>query len=492
MKRLAIISALFLAVLWSLSMIPPALAAYSSHQNDQDINNFLTVYPFAKSTKLDDCALCHPGSADRKTGSCDYCHQTYGLQPPHTQPVPLNSYGLAYSDAGRSKDAFGTIGGSDSDGDGKTNLEEIQALSFPGDSTDYPGLKSAPAIVLNQERILQLPDYSEFLLHNASKDTDWYARYRGVKVKDLLKYAGIPPEATQITVFAPDGFSKTFLIDAPDPQTPSTIKYDVMGPYPYGSFYGGLDFVKYSFFPLNLLNGNQIPDKLFMLLAYLRDGDPLTKGKLVPDPANPARLVLEGEGPYRVIPPQKIAGSPDRSSNAPKVGDGWDNDPNKDHNAGSSVRSVTAIRVEPLPDGTTDFNWKEGGWNLVDQGKLVIYGAIDPRTYSVNGKVSDSSGKGIPDVKITFGLLSLGQVGEATTLEKGGFWKGKFKIDLPAGEYTVIPSKAGCTFTPASLSISIPNAEGDLDRDHWDQWDHWRHRDHHPGYEINITGSCTQ
>ena len=39
----------------------PALAAYSSHQNDQDIGNFLTVYPFAKSTKLDDCVLCHPG-----------------------------------------------------------------------------------------------------------------------------------------------------------------------------------------------------------------------------------------------------------------------------------------------------------------------------------------------------------------------------------------------------------------------------------------------
>jgi len=39
-------------------------------------------------------------------------------------------------------------------------------------------------------------------------------------------------EATQITVFAPDGFSKTFLIDAPDPQTAPNIQYDVMGPYP--------------------------------------------------------------------------------------------------------------------------------------------------------------------------------------------------------------------------------------------------------------------
>ena len=134
---------------------------------------------------------------------------------------------------------------------------------------------------------------------------------------------------------------------------------------------------------------------------------------------------------------------------------------------------------------TTKMN--EGGWNLVDHAKLVIYGAIDPHTYSVDGKVLDSNGKGIPDVKIAFSLLSLGQVGEATTLKgdpKGTFWSGKVKIDLPAGEYTVIPSKDGCTFTPASLSISIPDAEGDLDRDHCDRWDR------HTGYEINITGTC--
>jgi hypothetical protein len=392
---------------------------------------------------------------------------------------------LAYNNAGKSQQALIDIGGEDSDGDDYTNTVEINALASPGDSQDYPGLPSAPAIVLNQERILQLPDYSEFLLHNASKDTDWYARYRGVKVKDLLRYAGVSEEATQITVFAPDGFSKTFLIDASDPQTSSSIQYDVMGPYPYGYYYEGLDFVNYAFYPWDLIHGNQIPDKLYMLLAYLRDGDPLTKGKLVPDPKNPARLVLEGEGPYRVIPPQKIAGSPDRPSTSSPVGDGWDYDKNKDHNAGSSVRSITAIRVEPLPAGTTDFRWTEGGWNLVDQAKLVIYGAINPRTYPVKGKVLDSNGNPIPDVKITFGLLSLGQVGEATTsLGEGHFGGGKFHIDLPAGEYTVIPSKEGCTFTPVSLSISIFDKEHGLERDPRSHWDG------RSEYEINFSGSC--
>jgi hypothetical protein len=259
---------------------------------------------------------------------------------------------------------------------------------------------------MNLERILQLPDYSEFLLLNASKDTDWYARYGGVKIKDLLEYAGVRREVTQITVFAPDGFSKTFLINAPDPQTPTNIQYDVMGPYPYGYYFGGLDFVNYSFAPNHLVNGNQIPDKLYMLLAYLRDGDPLTIGKI-----NPTTLKLDGEGPYRLIPPQKIAGGPDRPSTLSPVGDGWDYDKNKDHNAGSSVRSVAAIRIEPLPQGTTDFRWTEGGWNLVDNARLVIYGAINPRTYWVWGNVADSKGKPVRDVQISFGLISLGQVG---------------------------------------------------------------------------------
>ena len=102
---------------------------------------------------------------------------------------------------------------------------------------------------MNLERILQaVRATAEFLLFNASNSRDFYARYSGVKIKDLLKYAGVRKEATQITVFSPDGFSKTFPIDTPDPQTdPSKVQYDVMGPYPYGSYYGGLDFVDYGY-----------------------------------------------------------------------------------------------------------------------------------------------------------------------------------------------------------------------------------------------------
>ncbi len=445
---------------WLLLMASPSLAAYSSHQNDQDVNNFLAVYPFARSTKLDDCALCHQGGriGTKSYNSCDYCHQTYGLQAPHGDILlTLNPYGSAYNNAGKSQQALIDIGGADSDGDGSPNTVEINALAFPGASADYPGLTPALAIVMNQERILRLPDHSQFLFLNASKSTDWYARYRGVKISDLLRQAGLRPEATHITVFAPDGFLKTFPIDAPDPQTPATLQYDVMGPYPKGCYYGGLGFVEYSFLPGHLGWNNKIPDTLYMLLAYLREGDPLTKGKLVPDPANPQRLVLDGEGPYRLIPPQKIAGGPDRPSTSAPQGDVWDYDANKDHNAGSSVRSVTAIRVEPLPAGTTDFSWTEGGWNLVDQGKLVIYGAIRPHTYPVRGEISDTDGNPISGVKISFGLLSLGQAGEATSGHRG-----TFSIRLPLGEYTVVPSKEGYVFTPVSSRISLTEEGFDL------------------------------
>lgn len=496
MKKLIFLILAF-AFLWVVGLTSPIWAAYSSHQNDTDISNFLKVYPSAKSTKLDDCALCHTGgnvTVNNKTtyyGSCDYCHQTYKTQEPHPPGSilgTLNSYGLDYQTAGghpanpasdtardqADQAAIKAIAGIDSDADGYFNGVEIQALTLPGNKQDYPGLLAAPAIALNMERILQLPDYSEFLLLNASKDQDWYARYRGVKIVDLLRYAGVGKGATGITVFSPDGFSKYFPIDAPDPQTPSTIQYDVMGPYPYGTYYGGLDFVNYAFYPTWLHPGNRIPDKLYMLLAYLRDGDPLTPGKI-----NSTTLKLDGEGPYRLIPPQKIAGNPDRPSTATAVGDGWDYDANKDHNAGSSIRTVAAIRVEPLPSGTTDFAWTEGGWNLVDHAKLVIYGAIDPRTYPVAGQVVDSSGHGIANVKITFGLLSLGQVGEATTSSKR-FGNGKFKTNLPGGEYTLIPSKDGCIFTPSSLSISFSDPEYALGH-YWE---------YHPEQEIVFSGSC--
>jgi hypothetical protein len=182
---------------------------------------------------------------------------------------------------------------------------------------------------------------------------------------------------------------------------------------------------------------------------------------------------------------QKIGGRPDRSCRETPVVAGWDSNENKDHNTGSSVRTVVAMRVDPLPDGTTDFNRYEGGWNLADKGKLIIYGAINPLAYSLSGKVVDGgNGKGIPDVKIAFSLLSIGSVAKTVTSPSGGhpknrFESGKFRVDLPEGESTVVPSKESRTFTPASMSISSPDSICDLNPRHSDN-------------KIEIIGFCSE
>ena len=144
MKRKEISWFMVFAVLLVAVLATAAMGAYSSHQNDKDVTKFLTAYPFAKSTKLDDCALCHASGADGKNtpGSCAYCHQVYGTKPPYGDITKtLNLFGQAYLAA---QGDLKSIETQDSDGDGYSNIQEIQALTFPGSKGDYPGLVSAP------------------------------------------------------------------------------------------------------------------------------------------------------------------------------------------------------------------------------------------------------------------------------------------------------------------------------------------------------------
>ncbi len=72
---------------------------------------FETAYPDAAGSRIDSCNLCHSAVPQR------------------------NPYGTAFGNAGRT---FPPIEPLDSDGDGATNLEEILALTFPGDPGDAP------------------------------------------------------------------------------------------------------------------------------------------------------------------------------------------------------------------------------------------------------------------------------------------------------------------------------------------------------------------
>jgi hypothetical protein len=365
-----------------------ATAAYH-HMGEIDSGNFLSVFPDKAGTKLDSCNLCHSGGAytsGGKTttyGSCQWCHYKtdYGKQStPANLEATLNPYGLDYMLAGRSAAAVQAIASLDSDGDAYTNADEIAAVRYPGDKADDPTKVTAPYRVFTREQLLNKPQHSQFLLMNASKSDDYYAQYSGVTLEGLLDDLMLG-SATGTTVYAPDGFSQYHPL-YPD-ASPSL--YHVFGDYPASTYYYDetADMAKHPTTgwcrydapsAAGKSNGDPIvnPDGLKLLLAITRDGVNLTPGVLN------KQNKLDGEGPFRVVPPQKLPGPPDQRSTVAGWTGVWPYDVNADHNAGFSTRTTTIIKVEPLPAGTTDINLLEAGWPYVDDAKIVVYGAIDP------------------------------------------------------------------------------------------------------------------
>jgi hypothetical protein len=102
------------------------------------LTQFTTSYPAAALTKLNSCVLCHPGSVTTQT----------------------NSYASDFAAASHN---FAAIEAMDSDGDGFTNIVEINAGTWPGDATDHPAVgptptvaptpTSTPAPVVEQHRV---------------------------------------------------------------------------------------------------------------------------------------------------------------------------------------------------------------------------------------------------------------------------------------------------------------------------------------------------
>jgi hypothetical protein len=362
-----------------------ASRAYAGHESDADMQGFIRQYPAAAGTRLDDCQTCHRGGpkgtdAEREYSPCGFCHllvyqnARYATGVPQTMTDTLNGYGLAYKTAGRSLTAFAAIAGLDSDGDGHPNGTEIAGLRNPGDPASRPGLPQAGTISLGWDEIRRLPVHSQFMLMNTTKEpTDDYVAYRGVRVIDLLSAAKVYlTGATGITVFAPDGYSVDYPLS------------DIQAPFPKGVFYAepggwaGTDraFVKYpDEIPLSVKDGKPIPGEPWLLLAYERNGRPLD-----PSTYETGTGRLAGEGPYRLVKPQRDLsgdprrpGRPDRSQKSKVFGDGWDYVPSMDHNAGACIRGACVIRVNPMPDGSEEYDWKNG-WPLIGDKRIVIYG----------------------------------------------------------------------------------------------------------------------
>ncbi len=86
---------------------------------------FATQYALATNSYMSSMRQRYPRIAGTRLESCSVCHTT---------APSLNAYGQAYRSAGRN---FAAVEALDSDGDGFTNLNEFNGLTFPGDSKDY-------------------------------------------------------------------------------------------------------------------------------------------------------------------------------------------------------------------------------------------------------------------------------------------------------------------------------------------------------------------
>jgi hypothetical protein len=159
---------------------------------------------------------------------------------------------------------------------------------------------------------------------------------------------------------------------------------------------------------------------------------------------------LDGEGPFRAVPPQMQFDPPDQLSTAENQEVVWPYVEEQDHNAGFSARTVVAIRIEPLPEGTTDFNWYEGGWDYVDNNEVIIYGNL--ASGAVAGVVTDQA-TGDPLERAT---VSTARGGYSTVTDETGSFS---IVGMKTGVYTLRASAVGYQSSSTSITITKDSTE---------------------------------
>lgn len=424
MKKFAAVAGAIFMVMLTVSLV---LSAYH-HEGEYDSQHFVAQYPDKAGTKLDHCALCHTGGQYEKKpgkwvslGSCQWCHYSYGYDGSGNVVDTLNPYGMDYLVNGRNRNAIAAIADKDSDGDGYSNATEIAAVRYPGNANDDPTKVPAPSRVYTKAQLEAMTQHTQFMLMNTARSGDFYVQYTGVPVEDLLKAAGILDSASGVTVFAPDGWSDYHPLEMDsDPELyhvngvypEAYYRYDTQADTALNATDGWCDYGAPSCAGRSDLDLIVNENGLKMLLAIKRDGQNLIPGVLGDDNK------LSGEGPFRVVPPQKAPSPPDQSSNAANQDVVWPYNYDWDHSAGSATRSATIIRVEPLPEGTTDIDILEAGWEFVDEGKIVVYGAIaDPNPPVPDIKVNGQDGPVTVSVGdslfVTVGLAAGSRAGQA-------------------------------------------------------------------------------
>jgi hypothetical protein len=340
--------------------------SYKGHVSDADANNFVNVYKDAVGTRLDDCVLCHgggsiPGSKGMTpVNACDYCHFIHSKD---------SSMALTLNASGAASDAVAAIKNADSDGDSYSNDTEIKQFYFPGDSLSNPSKPACPYREVSLAQLKAMAGHTQFMLMNTHKQQyDDYVTFKGLRISALLAELGVDTVgATGITIFAPDGYAKTFALDLVYKNYPKSVYYTGLDDAGLGTGTGFVNYPDSMPYP-SLQNGDTIPDLQYMLLAYERDFADLDVSYI-----DPVEWRIQGDGPFRLVRPQTLASMPDRGSSY-TLGDQYDCVDTLDHNAGDMVRGVTIIRVDPMPSEYEEFDKMNAGWKYLEQKKIVVYG----------------------------------------------------------------------------------------------------------------------
>ena len=118
-----------------------------------------------------------------------------------------------------------------------------------------------------------------------------------------------------------------------------------------------------------------LPD-LRIMLAFEENGKKIETARIDPETGK-----IKGTGPLRLVVPQYHISPPDlpqyaEKSCQDKAAPEHRFNADYDHNGGRSSFSIIAIRVNPLPKGTRDFEWEKVRDQFVAGEKLVIFGAL--------------------------------------------------------------------------------------------------------------------
>ncbi|MFH1538595.1 MAG: GEGP motif-containing diheme protein [bacterium] len=381
MKKLGPASPVIAAII--LVSTASALAYYAAHK-DKDSPVVLGVYPQLAGTALDGCCLCHrggealaPGDSSGKAvkvGSCDFCHDLVRGKEKHAR-LTLNSYGLDYLEAGADAGALRAIEEKDSDGDGVSNGEEIESLTPPGDPSKKPGLPAAPLKILSLDELKKsgIPILEQTIFVNVSKspEGDSYRTFRGFMLKDVVALAGAREDSASVDVISIDTYQKTFSFAQLGEAYPQAEPVFGFGKDDLGD----CGWVRYD--APSLEPGKPLPDAN-ILLTFETQGS-----EYGPAEYDSETGTLKGYGPFRLVAPQMVnPGPPDSSSRATpecaaKAPAEYKYHKDYEKNSDYCVKSVIAIRVNPLPPGTTDPDRRKDALEHLKSGRIVIYGNID-------------------------------------------------------------------------------------------------------------------